>query len=248
MNRDEKLTRPIALPPTRHSLNTRHALFPTEPNGGTWIGVNDAAVAFALLNWYSVPTRVTGRHVSRGHVVRSCLDAACPDAAARILDASPLKCMNPFRLIGIFPVNRLVLEWRWNLERLESLEHSWQTNIWISSGFDEPGAQQTRAKTFRSALRQGAPTNQWLRRLHSSHEPESGPYSACMHRHDARTVSYTEVHSTLQSVTMHYRPGSPCVESPDRSAPFKGAKVSFRAAELQRTSESVASTTKTAIP
>ena len=31
----------------------------------------------------------------------------------------------------------------------------------------------------------------WLRRLHRSHLPERGPFSICMHRSDAATVSYT---------------------------------------------------------
>jgi hypothetical protein len=246
MNRDEKLTRPTALPPARHTLGTRQAIFPTEPNGGTWIGVNDAAVTFALINWYLVPARVTRQHVSRGNVVRACLDAASPDAAARILKAFPLKRVNPFRLIGIFPASRLVLEWRWNLKRLDPIEHPWETNIWISSGFDDLGAQQTRAKTFRNALQTRAPTIQWLRRLHSSHEPESGPYSICMHRHDARTVSYTEVRLTLENVTMCYRPDAPCVESPDRSAPLSEAKVTFGLPDS--TEHRIAASTNTDIP
>ena len=44
MNRDERLARVAALPPKNQRLERRHALFPSEPNGGTWIGVNDAGV------------------------------------------------------------------------------------------------------------------------------------------------------------------------------------------------------------
>ena len=58
MNRDEKLTRVAALPPAQYRLCTRDTLFPSEPNGGTWIGINDANTTFALVNWYSVPARV----------------------------------------------------------------------------------------------------------------------------------------------------------------------------------------------
>ena len=44
------------------------------------------------------------------------------------------------------------IEWRWNLEQLECLDHHWQTNTWISSGFDEPGAlRQKRAQGKRDA-------------------------------------------------------------------------------------------------
>jgi len=42
VNRDEKLTRVAALPPSRLLLGGRTIVCPSEPNGGTWIGVNDA--------------------------------------------------------------------------------------------------------------------------------------------------------------------------------------------------------------
>ena len=50
MNRDEKLSRVAALPPKAFRLGHRTALFPSEPSGGTWIGVNDAGVTLALIN------------------------------------------------------------------------------------------------------------------------------------------------------------------------------------------------------
>src|SRR6185369_12035132 len=75
MNRDEKLTRVKALPPARHERHGRAALFPSEPGGGTWIGVNDMGVTFALINWYSVQARVSANAVSRGQLVRSALAA-----------------------------------------------------------------------------------------------------------------------------------------------------------------------------
>jgi hypothetical protein len=73
MNRDEKLTRAIALPSARHRLGNCNALFPSEPNGGTWIGVNDAGATLALINWYSVDASVRGQSVSRGEVVKLAL-------------------------------------------------------------------------------------------------------------------------------------------------------------------------------
>jgi hypothetical protein len=215
MNRDEKLARVKALPPARHVLNARAAVFPSEPGGGTWIGVNDAGVTFALINWYSVQARVSANAISRGDVVKSSLAAHSPATIDRALGGLSLARINPFRLIGAFSASNSVVEWRWNLQRLERLEHPWQTNIWISSGYDEPGAQQTRAKTFGKALRQkSAGRMDWLRRLHRSHGPERGPYSTCMHREDAVTVSYTEVIVAHNTATMAYVPGRPCARLP----------------------------------
>ncbi len=211
VNRDEKLTRVAALPPSRLLLGGRTILCPSEPNGGTWIGVNDAGATLALINWYSVPERVAGKAVSRGEVVRSALRADSSIRVDQTLGELSLDRVNPFRLIGVFPASRTVAEWRWNLCRLERLEHRWEANTWISSGFDEPGAQQTRGKTFGEALRQSSSGRlEWLRRLHRSHNPECGAYSTCMHRDDAATVSYTEVKVARYAAAMRYAPGAPC--------------------------------------
>ena len=211
MNRDEKLTRVAGLPPVRQRLGSRDVLFPSEPNGGTWIGVNDTGATLALINWYSITARVAAETMSRGEVVK----CALPSDSSALVDAAlaelPLARLNPFRLIGVFPTHKTVVEWCWNLERLERLEHAWRTNTWISSGFDEQGAQQTRGKAFRAALRQkSAGTIDWLDRLHHSHGTERGPYSHCMHRDDAATVSYTEITVSRQTSTMRYVPGAPC--------------------------------------
>jgi Transport and Golgi organisation 2 len=211
MNRDEKLTRAQALPPARHRLDRCEALFPSEPTGGTWIGVNDSGATFALINWYSVAARVAGQCVSRGEVVKFALPCTSCDLTDKALASFPLARANPFRLIGIFPARQLVVEWRWNLYRLECLAHRWRTHTWISSGFDEPGAQQTRSTMFRRATRQTSYGSlDWLRRLHRSHAPNPGPYSHCMHRADAATVSYTQITVSPGTATMRYIPGAPC--------------------------------------
>jgi len=211
MNRDEKLARVKALPPALHRFEGRTILCPSEPGGGTWIGVNDVGVTIALVNWYSVSARVAKKGISRGKMVTSTLTAADPERASEILSAGPLSRVNPFRLLGVFPGSREVVEWRWNLKRLKRFNRAWTTNIWISSGFDEAGAQQTRSKVFQDALRQVSAKNvDWLRRMHRSHAPEIGPYSICMHRDDAATVSYTEISVSGGIAKMHYRSGPPC--------------------------------------
>ena len=211
MNRDEKLTRAAELPPRLTHLNGRVILAPSEPGGGTWIGVNDTGATLALINCYSITSRVAGQPVSRGEIVKLALPSDSPALVDATLKELPLARVNPFRLIGVFPACKAVVEWRWNLQHLKRRDHHWRTSTWISSGFDEPGAQQTRSKTFGKALRQtSAGSTDWLRRLHRSHGPGCGPYSTCMHRADAATVSYTEVTVSHQMATLRYAPGAPC--------------------------------------
>ena len=211
MNRDEKLTRTSGLPPAVSVINGRRVLAPSEPSGGTWISVNDGGVTFALINWYSIRARVETKPVSRGEVVRAVSFCNTAVLANEKLELLPLKHINPFRLIGIFPETKEISEWRWDLTRLSSKKHSWQFQQWISSGFDEPQAQRLRGQVFRAAARQSSVGNlDWLRRLHRSHSPAVGPFSTCMHRTDAVTVSYSVVTVSSLTVQMRYFDGAPC--------------------------------------
>ena len=211
MNRDEKRTRPAGLPPRLRVHGGHAVLGPTEPGGGSWITVNDTGVAFALINWYSVPAPASSGPVSRGEVVNAISGEIGSAAAAEKLAVLPLKKINPFRLIGIFPGEKTVVEWRWNLIELVRRDHAWSAQQFISSGLDEPMAQRVRSETFHRAQRQSsAGTLAWLRRLHRSHTPACGPFSTCMHRADAATVSYTEVAITASKAEMRHRNAPPC--------------------------------------
>jgi hypothetical protein len=211
MNRDEKLTRVQGLPPVEHFVEGRRVICPSEPGGGTWIASNEVGVTFALINWYSIPVRLKRAAISRGEIVVavSALDSVAKATAT--LRRLALQRVNPFRLIGIFPGSRQVVEWRWDQKRLAISAHLWTTQQWISSGFDEPTAQRIRSHSFGLARRQrSAGSLDWLRRLHRSHAPELGPFSTCMHRPDATTVSYTEVSVRSHLMTMRHHTGTPC--------------------------------------
>jgi hypothetical protein len=211
MNRDEQLTRAAGLPPARKFLNGCALLSPSEPGGGTWITVNQFGISFSLINWYSVAACVRGNSVSRGEIINAIGDAASTVFVNKVLKKYPLSKSNPFRLIGIFPEDREISEWQWDLKKLVCKKHRWRIQQWISSGFDEPAAQRVRGRTFRLARRQSsAGSLDWLRRLHRSHSPEEGPFSTCMHRADAASVSYTEILVAHQRAIMRYLATSPC--------------------------------------
>lgn len=221
MNRDELLTRVAALPPSVHEVNGLLVLHPQEPGGGTWISLNAEGISLALVNWYAEPARAPDPAASRGNVVLAARNADRPDQVTAILGTSPLVQTHPFRLIGIFPRLETVREWRWNQVVLTQLVHPWAPRQWLSSGHDEAEAARVRSSVFhswRDAPDAGSAV--WLRRLHASHAPASGPYSTCMHRADAATVSYTEIDSRPGRQVMRYRLGSPCRGGPLISAQF----------------------------
>lgn len=210
MNRDEKRNRPTALPPAVVKVGNRRAIFPREPNGGTWIAANDTGVCLALINWHRIEAEPANRIVSRGRIVLSLAEKQHYKDIAKGLTKLPLREIRPFRLIAIVPKEKAVSEWRWNLERLSECEYPWATRHWFSSGFDERKAESVRRRVCKRKL---AAHIDKLRRLHLSHAPKRGPFSICMHRADASTVSYTEVTVESRKVTMRYKPGPPCSNS-----------------------------------
>jgi len=207
MNRDEKRNRATALPPKVVSLDDHRVIYPRESSGGTWIVVNDAGVCLALVNWHKIEREPADRIVSRGRIISELAGKANSADIAKSLGSLRLKEIRPFRLIAIVPKEKAVAEWRWNLERLSEHKHPWSLQHWFSSGFDERKAESFR----RSICEKRALTGiDQLRALHRSHAPRRGPFSICMHRDNAATVSYTEIRVENRKVTMRYKPGPPC--------------------------------------
>ena len=211
MNRDEKRNRFHALAPTVVDLANSRAVFPREPTGGTWISTNNAGVCLALINWHCVKREPKTGVVSRGEVVKALAGASCADDVANALAKLPLRKLRPFRLIAIVAPEKAVTEWRWNLEWLTMRTHQWRRQHWFSSGFDERRAELERQRVCEATHNnQSTPGIRWLRQLHRSHAPKRGPFSLCMHRSDAGTVSYTEVAVSRSRVIMRYKPGPCC--------------------------------------
>ena len=211
MNRDEQRTRAKALPPDVYECGSLRALYPSESSGGTWIGLNEAGLTIALINWYSKPQLSDTPTFSRGEIIPKLLASSSIHEAELLLINLPLTQFNPFRLIMISAKDDSIDEFRSDTRSLERVSFPWETHQWFSSGFDEQEAMLKRAETctreFSSTMSYSQAT---LRRLHQSHLPEKGPYSICMHREDACTVSYTEVIVKSQTISIAYLEGAPC--------------------------------------
>jgi len=213
MNRDEQVSRPRALTPRRHWTGTRASLYPSEAGGGTWIGANDVGLTLALVNWYAKPQRDRRLCVSRGIIIPHLLAAEnLADVAAMFADL-PLSQINPFRLIVASAKERKLGEWRWDGKALSCKRFGWTRRHWFSSGYDEATVNKKRTAVVRAAGKSPL-TPARLRKLHQSHLPERGPFSICMHRTDAKSVSYTEIVATKSGATMRYAAGSPCAKKP----------------------------------
>jgi len=212
MNRDELHSRPAAFPPRILETGGIEAIYPREPSGGTWIACNDAGNLLALLNWHvdiSGDTIVTPR--TRGSVIPRLISCPTSRKALSALKSTHLTSLLPFRLIGVFRSEGIVHEWRWDRSNLTVLDHRWARRHWFSSSISDARATEERLRAIESAAGLSSPLNEaWLRNLHSSHNPAPGPFSVCVHRSDASTVSCTMVRCGDRSISMGYLEESPC--------------------------------------
>ena len=213
MNRDERLTRPIAIPPGVLELDGATAVYPHEVSGGTWIGCNNHGNLLALLNWNAVTPPVDDARLrTRGLLIPKLIVARDLTQTRALYARLNLHNISPFRLIGAFLEEQIVMEWRWNGSRRQDFEFSWDKRQWFSSSLSDAMATHERGRACQRASMEFSTTPaSWLRKLHQSHDPVPGPFSICVHRKDAATVSYTEVRCSGKSISMSYRKGRPCL-------------------------------------
>ena len=209
MNRDERVSREAASPPAVQTLGRLEAAYPRETGGGTWIGSNSGGITLAVLNQNGGNRAAKVR--SRGELIPSLLHAATPNDAVRKLADEKLRGMLPFLLVGFFPVEKIVLQWRWDGMSISAQTAGWGNRHWFSSGISDAMAREVRGASCADAWRQRqAGSAEWLRGLHASHAPVRGSFSVCVHRPEAASVSYTEVAFDGKHLAMRYHAGQPC--------------------------------------
>ena len=123
MNRDEQRTRTTALPPAVHRCGDLSALYPYEPGGGTWIGINEAGLCVALINWYSRPRYRGTPAFSRGAIIPRLLACSSLNETERSLRTLPSERLNPFRLFVIRGNSQGIREYRSEGSGMERVEH-----------------------------------------------------------------------------------------------------------------------------
>jgi hypothetical protein len=220
MNRDEQITRGAGDPPEIHEFDGTRAIYPGDGDGGTWFATNEYGITLALLNWNDIAPRgiaaTTTR--SRGRVIPALIDSRSLADLHEVFGVSNFKGMMPFRLVGVFPSEQEIWEWRWDSTRLEFQVHVWESRHWFSSSFSDERADSLRGAACRSAQHESdAGSVPWLRRLHASHAGGPGPFSLCVHREDVKTLSYSEVMVTSGAVQMGHFRGNPCAMGPIHS-------------------------------
>jgi hypothetical protein len=212
-NRDELRSRQAALPPAQQQTDGVRFLAPTDGDaGGTWIAVNEHGLSLCLLNDYSSkPPMRDDDFTSRGLLVRDLIRATHLHNLEKMWALVDPRDYRPFKLLALFPGEEArLLTWSGR----EAQVAPDPVAPLCSSSFDEKGATRVRRDQLRDL---GASTDldphKRRLRFHQSHLPERGPYSVCMHRPDAVTVSFTLVEVDAAGVSMAYAHGAPCSAS-----------------------------------
>ena len=227
MNRDEKIARGAGLDPEIHVLEGAKAIYPSDGDGGSWFATNEYGISFALLNRNDIAPHCTvAKTRSRGQVIPIVINSRSLSDLQAALDVSNFKGMLPFRLVGVFPSEKEIWEWRWDSKQLEFEIRAWESRHWFSSSLSDDRAESLRGTTCRNAQHESdVGSVPWLRRLHASHRGRPGPFSLCVHREDVKTLSYSEIMVTTGHVQMGHFRGSPCTMGPIQSIEIERTPV-----------------------
>jgi Transport and Golgi organisation 2 len=206
-NRDERRSRPAALPPQVHDLGGRLAAFPVDPRGGgSWVGVNDAGIIVTLLNVSGSSRRSPEEpRQSRGLIVREMLRCGSLSHVLETVASLDVGLFDLFRLVvaqGSTVVDATTDGVRSVTPRQIRLD---TPLIFTSSSLGDSLVEAPRQQLFQRMVVE-APSG-WLRgqrRFHRHQWPSRPEISVRMERHDALTVSRTVVEVTRARRTLFY--------------------------------------------
>jgi len=222
-NRDEQLTRQ---PSTAPRLGVRDGIRFAAPMdgdfGGTWIAANEFGVTVCLLNGANLTAFESaaggGRERrSRGLLVPELMAGSTATGVAERVSGRDLSGFAPFTIAVLEPGQQALIA-EWNGEEKTILPFGDPYLPLASSSFDGEMARMVRRQEYRRLAGAGTkPDTRSLLAFHQSHCGGPGPFSPCMHRSDAQTVSFTRVQVTRRQASVYHSPAAPCRHSPGKT-------------------------------
>lgn len=206
-NRDERLARAAAEAPRWAVRDGVRYTAPVDPQGGgSWIAANEFGLTLCVLNGAG-----GAGERSRGLLLLDLVSAHDAESALDRLEDLDLGCHGSFTLLLLQP-RRSAMAAVWDGEDLRVFENADPLLPLTSSSVDAAGAGRVRHADFAARLRArgGVLDAALLFDFHASHSGGPGPYSVCMHRTDAATVSFSHVTVQGSDVRFFYSPTAPC--------------------------------------
>jgi hypothetical protein len=218
-NRDERRSREPAVPPAIHTRDGIRFVAPLDSDfGGSWLAVNEHGVTLAVENGYTdlddLAHEPAEGFTSRGLLLTSLADCRSSAEALRRVEGLDLHKYRSF-LLTVFDEDGTGLLARW-VRGLLSVDRKLEDLVpIISSSFETDDVRRSRRDLFhRLRDRAGSRTAELHLAYHASHLPQKSAYSTCMHRPEARTVSFSHVQVDQREARFHYVPHPPCQGRP----------------------------------
>jgi hypothetical protein len=208
-NRDELKTRKPALPPKLKQRAGVGILTPEDGDaGGTWIAVNEFGLTVCLLNYYDRPYELMAGEsfTSRGLLVLALAEQRDVTSAQLYLNTHSMRNYRACHVLMLDPSACASATWNG-----ETIEHNNAPLCPMSSSsFETRFVITGRQSQFKAQFADVAPTAEGLFAFQKTHLPEKGPFSVCMHRAEAGTVSHSQINVSGDAASFAYIDGAPC--------------------------------------
>ena len=219
-NRDERHSRPEALPPRRVSIGGHETTMPIDPQGGgSWIAVADSGLSVAMLN--RMPLRAPAADVtlrSRGEIVASLASSRGLEELVAALERIDPAAYRTFQLVAV--AGHEVVAATSDGARIDIVTRELQRPVmFTSSSLGDSSAERMRAPLFQAMVVHADDQLAGQRAFHEHRWPRCGAFSVVMCRADARTVSRSTIDVRGGTSTFDYEPLGPdasCLPSPSR--------------------------------
>lgn len=213
-NRDESPNRAAALPPVLRRVGGRGAVFPTDPvSGGTWLAVNDAGLAPAVLNVYAPDGQANPGRRSRGEIIPALLECDSPTGALELFRRQfDHRDFSPFRLVLVGRDSLAMLKWN-GREPVSSTRPLDDTReLFTSSGLGDQFVDGPRRELFESLFAVSPEDRPRAQDAFHAHRWAGREHlSVNMTRPTARTVSFAVIELAPDAATFTYHPAAPDV-------------------------------------
>ena len=202
-NRDEKITRERALPPTEYYIEEKKIIFPKDPKaGGTWIAHSETKIVVLLNGAQEKHIPKSNYRKSRGLVV---LELISVENSLQYWQSVDLTDIEPFTIV-LFENNKL-LQLQWNeIEKSIEEKDKNKSHIWSSSTLYSKEIREQRKTWFYNFMQNKSNLSaEDIFHFHQFTECENKEYGLQINRNDTlKTISITQCQVTQDNIEMLY--------------------------------------------
>ncbi len=228
-NRDESPRRASAVGPIERTFGARRALLPIDPeSGGTWIAVNDAGVAMALLNLYPdrrVSKDALSRRPSRGSIIPALLEHGSAGAALAAAQRIDPAASRPFQLVLVDPHAIAVVRCDGYELKCDRSPLDAAPRLFTTSGLGDARVDAPRRALFQQMVVQTSDRAAAQDHFHQHSWLDRPQLSVCMRRAEALTVCRTTIEIADGWASLLHHPAPPDEPAPQLSVSLELAKI-----------------------